>query len=461
MRRSGFALVLFLGTANSGTGGEGLVLSDVTVIDGTGGAPLHHQDVHVRGGRIIAVNPHTTSPGEDAVLPLPGRFVLPGYVDMHVHLLAHPWNEKGELARRFDRPSVERFLRLLLAHGVTTVRDPGSETEAALTLRRMQREGRLVGPAILTAGRILNASGFDPEPFQPVANADDVRREVRFQADAGVDFIKLYASITPELARVAIEEAHGRGLPVIGHLQRTTWTEAARLGIDALTHAAPWSAEYLPEALRRDYRGDIEARATWLEEIDLDSPVVREMIAALVEHHVTLDPTLIAMHTKFFGDDPRWLQNPDNALMPALHRRGWPAGSFTAGWTSGQYARTRRSWPRLQALVRRYHAQAVRLTVGTDAPTPWIVPGASLHDEMRLLAEAGIPPADVLRMATHDAAVGLGREQEIGAVRAGLRADLVVLTKDPLADIGNTRSIELVVQGGVVLRPQELLSPSP
>jgi imidazolonepropionase-like amidohydrolase len=317
-----------------------------------------------------------------------------------------------------------------------------------------------VGPAILTAGRILNAGDFDPEPFQPVASAADVRREVRWQADAGVDFVKLYASIPPELARVAIEEAHTRGLPVIGHLQRTTWTEAARLGIDALTHAAPWSAEYLPEPLRAGYRGDIEARAQWLDAADLESPAVREMIAALAERKVTLDPTLIAMHTKFFGDDPRWLRNPDNALMPERHLKGWGAFSFTAGWTSAQYARARRSWPRLQALVRAYHAGGIRLTVGTDAPTPWIVPGASLHSEMELLVEAGLPAAEVLRMATGDAAIGLRREREIGFVRAGLRADLVVLTKDPLADIRNSRSIELVIQDGNVLRPQDLLAPA-
>jgi hypothetical protein len=274
-----------------------------------------------------------------------------------------------------------------------------------------------------------------------------------------VDFIKLYASIPPELARVAIDEAHARGLPVIGHLQRTTWTEAARLGIDALTHAASWSPELLPQPLRAGYAGDIAARAAWLEALDLDSPAFREMIAILAAKQVCLDPTLIAMHTKLFGDDPRWLESPDNTLMPDRFRRGWPAGSFTRGWTADQYALAKRSWPRLQAMVRRYHEAGLRLTVGTDAPTPWIVPGPSLHEEMRLLVDAGIPPADVLRMATHDAALGLRRESEIGSVRPGLRADLVVLARDPLADIRNTRSIELVVQGGVVLRPQDLLNP--
>jgi imidazolonepropionase-like amidohydrolase len=198
-----------------------------------------------------------------------------------------------------------------------------------------------------------------------------------------------------------------------------------------------------------------------LQHLDLEAPAVREMIAALVEHHVSLDPTLIAMHTKLFGDDPRWRRNPDNRLMPERHLRGWPAGSFTAAWTPEQYARAHGAWPKLEALVRRYHEAGVRLTVGTDAPTPWIVPGASLHDEMRLLVGAGIPAADVVRMATWEAAVALRGERDVGAVRAGLRADLVVLAADPLADIRHTRDIELVIQAGVPWRPADLLAPGP
>jgi imidazolonepropionase-like amidohydrolase len=92
----------------------------------------------------------------------------------------------------------------------------------------------------------------------------------------------------------------------------------------------------------------------------------------------------------------------------------------------------------------------VQMVVGTDTPTPWIVPGASVHDEMRLLAEAGIPPLAILRMATMNAARALRSEREFGSIRPGLRADLVVLNRDPIADIANTRAIELVMQNGAI-----------
>ena len=93
-------------------------------------------------------------------------------------------------------------------------------------------------------------------------------------------------------------------LPILGHLQRTTWTEAARLGIDGVEHAAPWSDEYVQQDARTDYAGDMFGRVYWLEH--LDARAIDEMVDALVEHHVVVDPTLMAMHTKFWGDDARY-----------------------------------------------------------------------------------------------------------------------------------------------------------
>lgn len=418
---------------------------DVTVLDG--GAPLPHRDILISDGVIARVAPTGTLPRfASTVLELPDRFVVPGFVDLHAHILLHPWREDGHLAEAFDREAALRSLRLLLAHGVTTVRDPGSETEAALTYRRLAAEGKIVAPRILTAGRILNGGTFSPQPFQPVASEADIRREIAFQATAGVDAIKLYASMPPEWVRVAIEEAHGRHLPVLGHLQRTTWTEAARLGIDGIEHAAPWGG------------GSLFDRVGWLERVELGSDEVREMVRELVAHGVVVDPTVVAMHSKLFGDEPRYRQDPDQALLPASVTRGWPAGSFTASWTPGQYAAAHAAWPKLKAWVKTLYEGGVRLGVGTDTPTPWLVPGASLHREMELLVECGIPAPAVLRLATSDNARSLKLEQEIGGVRAGLKADLVVLEADPTLDIRNTRGIEWVLQGGIPRRPAEILA---
>jgi hypothetical protein len=430
-----------------------LVLRNVTIIDGSGRPPGPPEDLLIEGERIAAIHPAGMSwPEGIESIDLTGRFLIPGLIDMHAHLLLHPWKEDGSIAPRWDRESLLEMLRLFLRFGVTTVRDPGSETEAAVTLRAMLARGDVAGPELITAGRMLNSSSFDPEPFMVVTSAAAVRQEIAWQHRAGVDLIKLYSSLPPELTAVAIEEAHARGLQVIGHLQRTTWKEAALLGIDSLEHAAPWTVDLLPEERRSSPDRGFMTRVWWLENIELDSDAVRETIDAVVRTGTSVTPTLMAMHTKLYGNDARWLENRDNLLMPELHRRGWPAGHYTRNWSDEETARGRDAWPRLAEWTRRLHEAGVVLTVGTDTPTPWIVPGVSLHDEMELLAGSGIQPLEVIRMATSNAARVLGRD-DIGLIEPGRRADLLILSADPTADIRNSRSIEMVVQRGRILDP--------
>lgn len=431
---------------------ETLVIHGATVIDGTGAPPRRDTDLLLRDGRIAAIEDARTfvHPDGARVIDGRGRFVIPGLIDMHAHIAGDIPNEKGEPGDRWNREVALSFLRTLLQFGVTTIRDPGAILPDALLLRRLLRDGEVDGPRLFTAGRILNDSDFRPPGFVPVHDESAVRDEVRWQAMAGVDVVKVYSSMPPPLVAAAIDEAHARGLPVIGHLQRTTWTEAARLGIDGVEHAAPWSRSYVREADRPAMPNSMFGRVYWLEH--LDPAAIDEMIGALVEHRVVVDPTLMAtMQTKFWADHPRWTQNPDLALVPEIVRRGWAAGGFTREWTPEQFAEAKRSWPILLGLVRNMYARGVTLVAGTDAPTPWIVPGPSLHDELTLLAEAGIPPLEVLKIATFNAARALRRENELGSIRPGLAADLVVLTKDPLESIAHTRSIELVIQNGVVV----------
>jgi imidazolonepropionase-like amidohydrolase len=417
-----------------------LLIHNVTVID-PATATVEVRDVRIDGDHIARIGGVRRDMECPNTIVGTGKFLIPGLMDLHAHLFAHPWDEQGHLRARYDRVSIEQMLRMMLRFGVTTIRDPGAETEAAVTLREMVNSGKVRGPTIVTCGRILNQSDFDPEPFTPVHNADEMRREIQWQKDAGVDCVKIYASVRPELAKVAIDEAHRLGLPIIGHLQRTTWTEAANLGIDGVEHPAPWSRD-----------ADLFGRVTWLERLDLRGAEVEEMVAALARHHVVVDPTLIAMATKF--DPAKWSRSADIALAPELYRRGWSAGAFTRDWTAEQFAAAQRAWPKLLALTRRIHDGGVTLTVGTDTPTPWIVPGASVHDEMLLLRDAGLSPMEVLRAATSNAALALHRS-DIGAIRLGARADLVLLDKNPLEDLRNTRSIALVIHNGLAYDPAQ------
>jgi imidazolonepropionase-like amidohydrolase len=432
-----------------------LVLRGVTVIDGTGREPLPGMDVVIDGERIVAVA--ATGQARYAtgarVLELSGRYVMPGLIDTHAHvtILIFHRQADGTTRSEYRRDLSERVLRLLLAHGVTTVRNPSAPAEAGVALREDVRRGAIAGPRILTSGEHLGDRRM---------TAAELRAEVRRQVAAGVDMIKVYSALRPEQVGAVIEEAHGLGVPVVGHLHLTTWTEGARMGIDAITHGASWSAAYLPEAKRARYgqAGDfMRARLDWLEWIDLDGPEVAGKIRELAARRIPVDPTLITYHTKFFGDDPRWTEHPGQALVPELAARWHEGQTWVAGWTAEDFARARSLWPKMEELIRRYRAGGVLLAAGSDLPQPWTIPGISLHEELELLVQAGLPPAEVLRIATRNGAEALGLLGELGTVETGKRADLLVLSADPLAEIRNTRSIELVIQGGRVLRPADLL----
>jgi imidazolonepropionase-like amidohydrolase len=445
-----------------------IVVRGVTLIDGTGGAPQPDSSVVIQEGRIAAAGPaaQIEAPAGAQLLDGRGKFLLPGYVDMHAHVTYIEWKGNGQRRSKghFDRKTSEKTLKLLLAHGVTTARNPAAPAEAGVRLRNDLDNGRLVGPRVFTAGDILDKTSSPDGLTRPVETAEDMRREIARQARIGVDYIKLYSNLPPELVAAGIEEAHARRLRVLGHLQATSWTEAAGLGIDAVSHASDWSEKELPadkrEAYRRDVaaRGPMKARLTWLESVDPKGPEIRAMVEALVRHHVALDPTLIALATKLRGDDREYLVSPDLALAPEPMRSSFPRLSPVRDWTPADFRRGHLAMAKMLALVKLYFDSGVLLTVGSDEPNPWIVPGPSLHREMALLVQAGIPRGEVLKMATSNAAKALGIEAEAGTIAPGKRADLVLLSQDPTVEISNTSDIVWVMKGGVRYDPKKLLS---
>lgn len=178
-----------------------------------------------------------------------------------------------------------------------------------------------------------------------------------------------------------------------------------------------------------------------------------EMIHKIASRGITLDPTLIAYHTKFWGNDPRYHRPEALRLVPEEYRNGWAAGSFTAGWTADQYSSAELQWHKQLQLIALLYRGGVHLTVGTDTPTSWIVPGLSFHQEMVLLHEAGLPNVEVLKAATYNAAVALRISHTVGSVRPGYRADLVILKRNPLLDLSNSRSIVAVISRGRIISP--------
>ena len=417
-----------LSLLNTDNENEILVLNGATLIDGTDGPQKNNSVIIINNNKIIAVtsqnnyssfNISNGSLTNGRVLNLTGKYIMPGLFDMHAHVA-------GVRKNSYDQATSEEMLRMLLNYGVTTVRNPGGPTNETVQLREEVLNENLSGPEIFTAGRLLNTPEF-PIPFveKQVTSEEEVRKEVRRQAAAGVDYIKLYVGLKPDLVKAAIEEAHSQGIKVIGHLYLTSWTDAAKLGIDFLTHGVPVSPFLLPEGEQRIFNltgGGPFDHSLWLDLVDLNGTEIRNMIDSLVQNHISVDPTLSIYEAIF----KHGIQDPQNEQR----------------------------WNKVLQLTKMMHDKGIKILSGTDIPNFDLVAGESLHHELELLVEAGINTSDVIKIATKNGAEALDLINQTGTIEPGKEADILILSANPVTDIENTKQIDAVISNGrIIERP--------
>jgi len=421
-----------LSLVNIDNGNEILVLNGATLIDGNGGPPRADSVIVINDNqKIIAITNQTNfrdnssslrnddngSQITERVLNLTGKYIIPGLFDMHAHVA-------GVRKNSYDQATSENMLGMLLNYGVTTVRNPGGPTNETLLLREEVHNGNLRGPEIFTAGRLVNTAEF-PIPFveKQVTTEEEVREEVRNQAAAGVDYIKLYVGLKPDLVKAAVDEAHRQGIKVIGHLYLTSWTDAANLGIDFLTHGVPVSPFLLSEDEQRIFNrtgGGPFDHSLWLDLVDLNSIEIRNMIEGLVQNQIPVDPTLNVYEAIFVKQS---FADPQNEQR----------------------------WSKVLQLTNMMHDRGVKILSGTDIPNFELVPGESLHHELELLVEAGINASDVIKIATKNGAEALNVINQTGTIEPGKLADILILSANPIEDIENTKMIDAVISNGRII----------
>ncbi len=435
MRRLGLLLLVAL-TACTPRHKDRIALVGGNLISGAGDPVLRDAVIVVYQGKIETIAPREgfEIPKTATEVDVTGSWIIPGLIDGHVHT---------------ERWALTRYV----AAGVTTVRDVHGTQDSILALREQVSLGGLIAPRIYSAGAMIDGAPATYSDATEVKTADQARRAVDRRAVLGVDYLKLYTRITPELLKPLMDEASNFNLKVTAHLGLTDALTAAQMGVGSIEHLSgiPEAVSKTPEKFYAEHRASFFRGWTYFEKswAGLDSAGLGRVAATLAEARTTMIPTLILHETFSRLDDPAVLTGDDLKSMPDSQIRRWdvPGMIARAGWTGADFTAFRASRPNQDLFLREFRAAGGRIVAGTDATNQMLVPGLSLHTELELLVEAGLTPSDALQTATLNTAQLLGADS-IGILAPGKVADLVVLKANPLNDIRNTRTVQRVMVRG-------------
>jgi imidazolonepropionase-like amidohydrolase len=415
--------------------GHPLAFRNVAVFDAQARVRRTGMTVVIDGNRIVAAGPagSVAVPAGAEVVDGAGKTLLPGLWDMHTH--------NGPLDGLMH-----------LAAGVTSVRDMGNDTTLVTGLRRRWASGEQLGPRLIWSGFIDGPGQYTGPTGLKVSTPAEAIAAVEAYKRLGAEQIKVYSSLDTTLLPVIIQRAHALGLRVSGHIPwHLTAERAVRMGIDEIQHANFLVLNFLGDSIDTRTPARFSAPARMAAELDLASPQVQRFVALLRDRHVTVDPTLSVWEGMFTARSGQ--VSPDFAAvaerLPVNVRRSLLSGGIPV--PEGMDARYRESFRRMVQFVALLHRQGVRVVAGTDA-----LSGFALHRELELYAEAGIPPADVLYLATLGAAQVMKRDAELGTIAAGRLADVVLVDGDPTVRMSDIRRTRLVVKDGVVYEPDRL-----
>jgi len=431
------ATLLFLG---SPVRADSLVIEHVTLIDGTH-APQADMTVAVDGERIATVTPAALAHGLNGRrIDGRGKYLIPGLMDVHIHLRGgfEPGPTPDSEPLPPNRQEGVEALASFLYAGVTTVVDVGNRPEHILPLRSDERSGRILSPRIFATGNLITYPGSHGDRIAVRISDFEKDKELLDQH---------IAQQQPDILKLTLEEEGWGSRPMIPLMPVELLSKIIRYynlhGIRTTVHV---SSEL--RALEAIYAG-----SDTLAHPVIQGPVSESFVKLMAAKKTPFASTLtIGDNYNRLVDHPEYLDQPlyvasfsaaERAQLKTQTRAEWKTRSWTA-WMKVMN-------PIAQENVRKIHAAGGVVACGTDASS-----GAATHRELELLAAAGIPPLDVIRIATYNSAVFLGKADQLGSIDAGKLADLVLLSKDPAADINNAKSIVFVMKGGRMIDETQL-----
>lgn len=419
-------------TAMAATGSSVYAITHVTVIDPDAGA-RPDLTIVIDGDRIREVGPSATTaiPSDAAVHEAAGQFAIAGLWDAHVHV---------------SQMTVDS-IPLLIANGVTGVRDMGSDLAEIARWRAIRRDGGLA-PRVFSPGPKLDGVGTAGPDSWIVTTADEARAAVDRLHAQGADFIKVHYRL-PRVAYDAIaDECRKTGLAFAGHAADAYPPVVA---IAAGQRTIEHGRAMLPCTPEQRTRVHADPRFEFVASLCAADTTTDQILSAMARAGVWLTPTLVSW--RGMALDPASAAKLDGfRRAPAALTKRWYGDEPSAP----PQPLEREILAQYGPLAARAARAGVHLLAGTDIGDPFVVPGFALHDELRLFVEAGVTPLQALRSATIEPARALGVAETLGSIAPGKAADVVLLTADPLADIRNTRRISAVVLGGRWLSATQL-----
>ncbi len=425
---------------DTGEGSDITALVGGRILDGFGGPPLEQGVLIIEGGRITAVGPaaETDIPPDAARISTEGMTVMPGLIDMHVHmmLLGH-----GDY-RRWDELYGDRMNDVvmpiaagqLLSSGVTSARDLGANPDEILELRRQIDAGEIPGPRLFVSGPFLQVAPYEEyeAPFRwGIGSELQARQTVQDLARRGIDTIKLIDQDQMDEGVVAaiVETAHAAGLPVVAHGHRMEEIRVGlRHGVDNFEHTGLGTAPGYPEDVLEQLR-ERNSSLYW-------TPTVSPLLT--MQYTGEIFPERL--------DDPRWRQGMPEALADEIR------GSLSQITHLPYYALFPSRIPKLATKFAQLRETGVTMMIGTDSGIPTMFHNDSTWREMALWVQLGVPPMQVLQAATLWPARFLRADADIGVLAAGRYADVIAVRGDPLSDMRVLESVDMIFKGGERIR---------
>lgn len=424
-----------------------ILIKNVNIIPMPGSRILYGYDVLIEGARIKQISSSRKQKNKkfaEHIINGTEKFLLPGLFDMHAHLHSRT------------------FLPLFLQYGITAIRETGSYKKEIFSLRDKVNSGKIFGPRLYICGPILEGDPPFWKGFRVVRNKKEGRAAVRELKRQGVDFIKVYGTLKPEVHGAILEEAHKWGLKVTGHLPESiSIMKAVKMGQDGFEHMSSM-CRYVSETVSVD--ANLKDYPGWRRFVDIkiNREKLEKLGSLLKRNNVSLCPTLVVdRKMSQLADYFRLRRSKEARLLPKYYREiKWnpnhPKSSANIKgrpplyWRNFRlyYERTRHILPFLQ--------KRVNILAGSDTPNPFVIPGVALLEELELLVDSGLKPYQALEAATYNAALSLDALLDLGTIEEGKIANLVLLGKNPLDNISNIRSIKGVVLNGTYLSHKDI-----